>query len=63
MQGQGREKSSRAVVEKFKDIVKTNAFACLAKVNKVISLKATSKDLDTCSRHLILSSFLFYFYF
>lgn len=47
MQELGREKSSRAVVEKVKDSIETNSFAYLAKMNKIIYLKATSKDLGT----------------
>lgn len=46
-QEQGRERSSRAGVEEVKDSVETNSFAYLAKMNKVIYFKATSKDLGT----------------
>lgn len=46
------------MVEKVKDNVKTNSFTSLAKVNKIIYLKATSKDLSTYIRHLAPFFFL-----
>lgn len=45
-------------MEKVKDNVKTNSFTSLAKVNKIIYLKATSKDLSTYIRHLAPFFFL-----